>query len=111
MVFYITIHTIGFGDFVNENYLKSLAAYTNGSYHKIFNKEELRWVLDDIYQKQKNSYSIAFDKPNIEIKKFFLKLCYEKLYADSLFVDMHLENDLLDSTQFAYYQSTRKPAY
>lgn len=83
----IKVHTIGFGDYISEDYLKAIADYTEGSYYRIYETGDLEWILGDIYKKVKNYYGIRI---NMEIQGdyvFFLKVCPPNgVVADTLTV-------------------------
>ncbi len=73
----ISIFTIGFGNKIDDNYLKALSARTGGSYYQLYNSRDLRWIFNDIYKKINNYYEIRFDLTTIGIHQVVLKLCYE----------------------------------
>ncbi len=56
----VNITTIGFGKNISEYYLKTLAYNTQGSFYHIYNRKDFNWLLDDIYKKMRNYYTIRF---------------------------------------------------
>ncbi len=78
----ISIYTIGFGNQVDDDYLKALSARTGGSYYQIYGSGDLRWIFDDIYKKINNYYEIRFGLTTIGVHKIIVKICYEN--ADPL---------------------------
>lgn len=80
----INIFTVGFGDFVSEEYLKALAFYTQGSYYQIYNTGDFRWIFDDIYKKMRNYYSVRFRTDTTGQYTALLELELDKKRKDSL---------------------------
>ncbi len=82
----IEINVIGFGNKVNEKYLKSIAYNTGGLYVHLYKTKDLRKVFRDIDFKRKNYYRIKF-KTQIRGKHIaFLQLCQDQFKHDSLWV-------------------------
>lgn len=71
----ISIYTIGFGDYVSDEYLEALSAYTGGSYYRIYSSRDLRWIFNDIYKKLNNYYAINFKVHTVGKHELILKLC------------------------------------
>jgi len=87
----VKINTIGFGESISEDYLKSISDHTGGSYYQIFQSSDLEWILSDMYRKVKNYYSI---KINMEIKGdyiVYLKVCPPKAVPDTLMVKFNYQ--------------------
>ena len=82
----IEVHIIGFGDDVNEQYLKSIAYSTGGSYNHIYKTEDLEEIFTDIDHKRRNYYSIKFKTPTQGKQVALLELCQDEAKHDSLLV-------------------------
>lgn len=74
----VKIYTIGFGDFVSDFYLKSIAYNTKGNYYRIYESNELGWIYNDIYQKIKHYYRITFTTKKKGTHKLMMQICPEK---------------------------------
>ncbi|MBA7581109.1 Peptidoglycan-associated lipoprotein [subsurface metagenome] len=74
----ISIYTIGFGDYVSDEYLEALSAYTGGSYYRIYSSRDLRWIFNDIYKKLNNYYAISFKINTIGEHELILKICIDQ---------------------------------
>ena len=93
----IKVFTIGFGDFVSEPYLKSIAYNTRGNYYRIYQTNDLNWVYQDIYNKLNNYYKIKFKTPEKQKYKAMLKLCLDNNKGDSL--TLQFDNSEIDLSQ------------
>lgn len=71
----IKLHTIGYGDLVSEDYLRAIADYTGGSYYSLYDEFQLKWIFEDVYNKNKNFYGIRIKKGQPGEYRFFVKLC------------------------------------
>lgn len=82
----IEINIVGFGEEVNEEYLKSIAYSTGGGFYHIYETENLKNIFTDIDYKRRNFYSIKFDT-EIKGKHIALvQLCQDEEQHDSLVV-------------------------
>ena len=82
----IEIHVIGFGNKINEPYLKSLAYSTGGSYNHLYHTDDLIKIFMDIDYKRKHYYSIKFKTKTQGKQIALLELCQDEENHDSLFV-------------------------
>lgn len=80
----IKIHTIGYGDFISEDYLKAIADHTGGSYYRLFDEEQLSWIFEDVYSKGRNYYGMRIKPFGYGEYRFFIKLCPPKGDPDTL---------------------------
>ncbi|MBU0488130.1 MAG: OmpA family protein [Bacteroidetes bacterium] len=80
------IYTIGFGEYISEDYLQSLSYYTSGSYYRIYRTEDFNWIFEDIYSKMRNYYRIRFKTDTTGIHTALLKICIDDIRKDSLVV-------------------------
>jgi outer membrane protein OmpA-like peptidoglycan-associated protein len=82
----IEINVIGFGDDVNEEYLRSLAYNTGGMYVHLYDTKDLRMVFRDIDYKRKHYYKVKF-KTQVKGKHLaFLQLCQDQFKHDSIWM-------------------------
>lgn len=82
----IQINVVGFGNEINEKYLKSIAYNTGGLYVHLYKTKELRSVFKDIDFKRKNYYSVKF-KTQVQGKHIaFLQLCQDLFKHDSIWI-------------------------
>ena len=82
----IQINVVGFGNKINEKYLKSIAYNTGGLYVHLYKTKELRSIFQDIDFKRKNYYSIKF-KTQVQGKHIaFLQLCQDLFKHDSIWI-------------------------
>lgn len=101
----VSVFTIGFGDYVSEDYLKALAFYTQGSYYRIFNTTDFNWVFEDVYRKIRNYYSIRFETDTIGVYSALLQIEIDENRKDELattFDNTPFDFDLLDENDFDY---------
>lgn len=101
----VGIFTIGFGDFVSEEYLKALAFYTQGSFYQIYKTADFSWVFDDVYKKMRNYYSIRFETDTIGVYTALLQIELDENRKDELattFNNTPFDFDLLDESDFDY---------
>lgn len=80
----INIYTIGFGNFVSEEYLQALAYFTQGSYYHIYKTEQFSYIFDDIYKKMQNYYTIKFKTDTIGEFTALLEIAIDENRKDSL---------------------------
>jgi len=82
----IEINVVGFGDQINEQYLKSLAYNTGGIYVHLFNTDELKGVFQDIDFKRRHYYSVKFQTQQQGKHVAFLQLCQDLSTHDSVVI-------------------------
>ena len=80
----ISVYTIGFGDFISEEYLKSISYNTEGSYYRIYHTSELKWIYQDIYNKVNNYYRIRYQDGDKGAHRVLLRLCLDNDTQDTL---------------------------
>lgn len=80
----INIFTIGFGDFVSEEYLKAIAYLTEGSFYHIYKTDDFDWIFNDIYNRMRNYYTISFATDSIGEYTAGIKICLDKNRTDSM---------------------------
>jgi len=100
----INVYTVGFGDYVSENYLKAIASYTEGSFYQIYKTQDFRWIFDDIYKKMRNYYNIKFKTSQKGEYTTLLSICYDKQRRDSIYttfsnvpINYNLIDDMTDA--------------
>lgn len=82
----IQINVIGFGDQINEEYLKNIAYNTGGIYSHIYKTEDLRKIFRDIDFKRRHYYSIKFQTQSQGNYVAFLQLCQDLATHDSIWI-------------------------
>jgi len=82
----IQINIIGFGDQVNEQYLKSLAYTTGGTFVHLYKTNDLKNVFRDIDYKRRNYYTVKFNTQVYGKHVAFLQLCQDQLNHDSIWI-------------------------
>ncbi len=82
----IEINVVGFGEEVNEEYLKSIAYNTGGLYIHIYKTDQLKKVFRDVDYKRKNYYSIKFKTRSRGKHIAFLQLCQDQAKHDSIWI-------------------------
>jgi len=82
----IEINIVGFGEEVNEEYLKSIAYSTGGGFYHIYETENLKDIFTDIDYKRRNFYSIKFETKVKGNHIALLQLCQNSEKHDSLLV-------------------------
>ncbi len=89
----IEIHVIGFGNLINEQYLKSIAYSTGGSYNRLYNSENSKKIFTDVDLKRRHYYSVKF-KTNLKGKYIaMLQLCQDESQHDSIIVPFDNNTD------------------
>lgn len=88
----IQINVIGFGDKINEKYLKSIAYTTGGMYVHLYKTEDLRKVFRDIDYKRRHYYSVKFNVQQAGKHIAMLQLCQNFTTHDSLMVSFNNAN-------------------
>lgn len=81
------IHTIGFGNGIDNTYLKSLAGYTGGSYFRIYKTNNFSVIFEDIYNRTQNYYAIEFQTDSIDDYTVMLSVKINPSCGDSMFVE------------------------
>ena len=56
----IVVNTIGFGDYVNEDYLSNISNKTGGYFEHIYSSEELKHIFSHSYQRINNHFKLTF---------------------------------------------------
>jgi outer membrane protein OmpA-like peptidoglycan-associated protein/Mg-chelatase subunit ChlD len=69
----VAIHTIGFGDAVDTQYLSYLSRATGGSFYHVYDRHQLQRFYRDVILRLQNHYSLQFEPPgpgsyHLEIK-------------------------------------------
>tara|TARA_Y100000589_G_C27189169_1_gene644020 strand:- start:1119 stop:3902 length:2784 start_codon:yes stop_codon:yes gene_type:complete len=85
----ISIYTIGYGNSIDKNYLKSISSPTNGTYYQIYNSKDFEWIFNDINTKTRNYYEIKFKSNKIGDHKAVLKLCLNNGNNQKLSIDIN----------------------
>jgi len=89
----IEIHVIGFGDLINEQYLKSIAYSTGGTYNRLYASKNLKKIFTDVDLKRRHYYSVKF-KTNLKGKYIaMLQLCQDESQQDSIIVPFDNNTD------------------
>lgn len=88
----IQINVIGFGDKINEAYLKSIAYTTGGTYVHLYKTEDLKKVFKDIDYKRRHYYSVKFNVQQTGKHIAMLQLCQDFTTHDSLIVSFNNAN-------------------
>ena len=83
----VQIFTIGFGDQVNQGYLKSIAYNTRGGHYQLFDTKSFDWIFNDIYNKALNYYTVNYDTEDLGSQVYMLKVCIDGQTSDSLVVE------------------------
>lgn len=92
----VKINTIGYGDYISEDYLKAIADYTGGSYFNLNDASQFDWIFEDVYNKNRNYYGIRI-KPLIEGEyRFFVKICPPNNESDTLMIGYNYQPDLIN---------------
>ncbi len=82
----VEIHIIGFGDLINEQYLKSIAYSTGGTYNRLYASKNLKKIFTDVDIKRRHYYSVKF-KTDLKGKYIaMLQLCQDESQHDSIIV-------------------------
>ncbi len=90
----IGIYSIGFGDDIDEDFLKSISTNTSGAFYQIDKSEGFSDVFNDIYKNMKNFYSIEFSTPYPGKFKIIVELCYGKHDSLTYYFDNYIPNIL-----------------
>lgn len=80
------IYTIGYGDFVDEEFLKTIAYGTKGGYYKFSELADFEWIYTDIYRKSNYYYSVNFKSKEVGSQMMVMKICLENKPCDSVAV-------------------------
>jgi outer membrane protein OmpA-like peptidoglycan-associated protein/WD40 repeat protein len=80
----INVFTIGFGDYVSEEYLKGLSFNTEGSFYQIYKTADFNWIFSDIDKKMRNFYTLKFKTKDFGDYLATVEICFEKKKMDSL---------------------------
>ncbi|TXC78333.1 OmpA family protein [Luteibaculum oceani] len=90
----VNIYTIGYGNQVNQGYLKSLSYNTRGGHYQIYDVADFEWIYNDIYKKSLNYYSVNYKTADKGSQVYLLKICKDGLNSDSVVVEF--ENNPAD---------------
>lgn len=85
----INIFIIGFGEYVDEEYLKSITNNTNGGYYKIHKTADFDWIFKDIHAKMRNYYEIKFKSDFQGDHQSLLKVCITNKHSDTLGINFN----------------------
>lgn len=85
----INIFIIGFGEYVDDDYLKSITNNTNGVYYKIYKTSDFDWIFKDIHAKMRNYYEIKFKSDFQGEHQSLLKVCITNKHNDSLGINFN----------------------
>jgi len=89
----VEIHVIGFGNLINEQYLKSIAYSTGGTYNRLYASNNLKKIFTDVDLKRRHYYSVKF-KANLKGKYIaMLQLCQDESQHDSIIVPFDNNTD------------------
>ena len=80
----INVFIIGFGEYVDDDYLKSITNNTNGAYYKIYKTSDFDWIFKDIHAKMRNYYEIKFKSDFQGEHQSLLKVCITNKHSDTL---------------------------
>jgi len=80
----VNVFTVGFGDYISEDYLKAIASYTEGTYYHIFNTSDFRWIFGDIDKRMRYYYTIQFKTDTIGKHTTLLEIALDENRRDSL---------------------------
>ncbi len=84
-----SVSCLGFGDYIDEDFLKNIAVSTGGAYRKIYKTEEFAPAFNDIYRRYKNYYAFEYTPEDFGPHKIKLKLC---LPGDTLAAEYTFDN-------------------
>lgn len=93
----VNVYTIGFGQNVDEDYLKGISAITEGTFYHIYKTKEFDWIFKDVDRKMRNYYTISFKTNEIGYYTFGLDLCLGGKKIDSLTTTINTAKINLDS--------------
>ncbi|MDW8288481.1 MAG: OmpA family protein, partial [Flammeovirgaceae bacterium] len=98
----VSIHTVGFGEQIDETLLRLLAEATQGTYYRIFQSNFLTDILTDIYQKINHFYTISLPIPSSGNYLLRVKFCHEnqKPFETTL---QHYRPELVDSDDLSAF--------
>ena len=85
----INIYIIGYGDFVDKDYLKSITNPTKGNFYDIYSDKDFEWIFKDIHLKVRNFYEIKFKSDYKGEQKVMLKVCITNNHSDTLAVNFN----------------------
>jgi len=107
----ISVFTIGFGQNVDDRYLKAFSSITEGTFYQIFKTEDFNWIFDDVTRKMQNYYTIHFktDKPGYFLS--LVEICLNNKKVDSLSSYINNNPVILEDVNFetAEFYPTRLP--
>ena len=83
----VNIYTVGFGDKVDNDFLKSISYSTGGGHYNIFSMDNFAWVFNDIYHRIENYYSISLPPKYEGYKIKRIVYCPDEGRTDSLVID------------------------
>lgn len=67
--------TLAFGDYVDEDYLRSIAERTGGLYRHIYSTGELSEAFEDLYHRLRNYYVFEYTPPSYGVHRADIQLC------------------------------------
>jgi outer membrane protein OmpA-like peptidoglycan-associated protein/uncharacterized protein YegL/WD40 repeat protein len=82
----VEVNVVGFGEEVNEEYLKSIAYSTGGGFYHLYETDDLKNIFTDIDYKRRNYYSIKFDTQVKGNHIALLQLCQNDEKHDSILI-------------------------
>lgn len=85
----IEINIVGFGEEINEEYLKSIAYSTGGGFYHLYETDDLKTVFTDVDFKRRNYYSIKFETQVKGKHIALLQLCQDEEKHDSIIVPIN----------------------
>ena len=83
----VTINTIGFGNYVDQNYLNFISEETGGYFSQIFSRDEMRHIFNHTMFKINNNFKISFSPCMFGDS---LKLETKVRFKDSIFINERL---------------------
>ena len=83
----IAVNTIGFGDYVNKDYLNFISEETGGYFNQIFSREEMRHIFNHTMFKINNNFKVSFSPCMFGDS---LKLETKVKFKDSIFTNERL---------------------
>ncbi len=104
----VRINTIGFGDYVSDKYLKSIAYMTQGSYHQIYGSKSFDWLFDNIRNRLQYYYNITFDIDSVGEYEAFMNVALNEIRCDTMHVAF--DNTFIDLAEYDDFVEFLHPA-